>query len=123
MGSRLAGDQMIGIGERLPARPSHTTVRTGPYTAVRRVKLRGSGEARQAEGIKEGIRQGLADRRFMTEPPRTEAATGDAYRPVATDAPLTQLLHAPSEPLQCFHITDRSRWRIHLSKGTSTQGV
>ena len=78
---------------------SHTTVRTGPYTAVRRVKLRTGGEARQAEGSKEGLGQGLADRRFMTEPPRAEAATGDSHRPVASGAPLARLLHAPCEPL------------------------
>ncbi len=35
----------------------------------------------------------------MTEPPRAEAATGDTHRPVATDAPFAQLLHAPCEPL------------------------
>ena len=33
----------------MPAIPSHTTVRTGPYTAVRRVKLRTGGQAGQAE--------------------------------------------------------------------------
>ena len=36
----------------MPAQPSHTTVRTEPYTAVRRVKLRPGGESRQAERIK-----------------------------------------------------------------------
>jgi hypothetical protein len=29
----------IGIGVGLAAVPSHTTVRTGPYTAVRRIKV------------------------------------------------------------------------------------
>ena len=28
----------IGIGASLAARPSHTTVHTGPYTAIRQVK-------------------------------------------------------------------------------------
>jgi len=35
----------------LPALPSHTTVRTGPYTAVRRVKLRAGGQSGQAERV------------------------------------------------------------------------
>ena len=33
----------------MPALPSHTAVRTSPYTAVRRVKLRTGGQSGQAE--------------------------------------------------------------------------
>jgi DNA replication protein DnaC len=33
-----AGSPIIGIGRSLAAPPSHTTVRTGPYTAVRQIK-------------------------------------------------------------------------------------
>jgi hypothetical protein len=40
VGDRLEPDsrsqaRLIGIGRRSPAVPCHTTVRTGPYTAVR----------------------------------------------------------------------------------------
>lgn len=46
--------ESIRIGGSLAAPPSHTTVRTGPYTAVRRVKRIG-GQTRKTEGIKVGI--------------------------------------------------------------------
>ena len=49
---------------------------TGPYTAVRQVKLNTGGEARHAERINEGIEQGLSDRRLMTEPPQAEGTPG-----------------------------------------------
>jgi hypothetical protein len=75
----------------LPAHPSHTTVRTELYTAVRRVKLRPGGELRQAERIKEGLGQDLADRRVLAEPPRPEVAAGGFLRPLATHPALLQL--------------------------------
>ena len=36
---KLTQDLLIGIGGASGLRPSHTTVRTGPYTAVREVEL------------------------------------------------------------------------------------
>ena len=38
LGGRRAAAPVIGIGGGLAAAPSHTTVHTGPYTAVRRIK-------------------------------------------------------------------------------------
>ena len=89
----------------MPAPPCHTTVRTEPYTAVRRVKLRPGGESRQAERIKEGLGQGLADRRVLAEPPRPEVAAGGFLRPLATH-PASLQLRPPSSnvlPLRLQH--------------------
>src|SRR5438067_4853977 len=43
-----AGLRQIGIGVSLAAAPSHTTVHTGPYTAVRWMKAPGAPRQRRA---------------------------------------------------------------------------
>jgi hypothetical protein len=45
----------IGIGGASRLRPSHTTVRTGPYTAVREVALTRLEQGWQAERFEVGI--------------------------------------------------------------------
>lgn len=44
----LAGLPTIGIGRASRPRPSHTTVHTDPYMAVRKVKLQAAGRAFRA---------------------------------------------------------------------------
>jgi hypothetical protein len=45
----------IGIGGASRLRPSHTTVRTGPYTAVREVELTRSEQGWETERSEVGV--------------------------------------------------------------------
>jgi hypothetical protein len=84
------------------------------------------GEARHAERIKEGIGQGLADRRLMTEPSRSESAASGSHRSVATHAPLLQLLTRRPNVFHCFQTTHRARahfWRGLVRKFGSLESA
>src|SRR5438067_3145323 len=65
---------LIGIGQRLPADPCHTTVRTGPYTAVRGVALALIGQRRKTERAEVGIGQAEMQGLVLTGGPRTAEA-------------------------------------------------
>ncbi len=60
----------IGIGGASRPRPSHTTVRTGPYTAVRLDERSPGVQSRQSERVEVGIGQGNVHRLGLTETPR-----------------------------------------------------
>lgn len=47
---------LIGIGRSLTAPPSHTTVHTGPYTAIRLIKAGSNPGEHKTERFKVGIR-------------------------------------------------------------------
>src|SRR6266567_3027520 len=63
-------------GRRLPADPCHTTVRTGPYTAVRGVTLALLGQRRETERAEVGIGQAEMQGLVLTGGPRTAEAGG-----------------------------------------------
>jgi len=46
---------MIGIGQRLPADPCHTTGHTGPYPAIRGATLVFLSQRRKTKRVKVGI--------------------------------------------------------------------
>ena len=81
----------IGIGERSPVLPSHTTVHAGPHTAVRRIKRGPYDQGRKPELGKVSIRQSDGQGGRVREPPRTVRAPGRFRREVLTDAPFAQL--------------------------------
>src|SRR5437660_11765109 len=59
-----------------PRRPSHTTVRTGPYTAVREVALTRSEQGRKAERFEVGIGEPEAEGFTPCDRPMATAAAG-----------------------------------------------
>src|SRR5216684_1045937 len=67
---------MIGIGGASRLHPSHTTVRTGPYTAVREVTLTRFDQGQESERFEVGI--GECNREVFApgEVPVSTAATG-----------------------------------------------
>ncbi len=81
--------------------PSHTTVRTGPYTAVRRVELTANRQSRKSQPVEVNIGQCDSKRRTVGEPPRTVSAARRLRGQVSTHSPFRQLPkpHRPSPPL------------------------
>ena len=72
---------MIGIGGASRLRPSHTTVRTGPYTAVREVTLTRFDQGRQTKRFEVGVGQ----------PDREGFAPGDVPGAAAAAGRIAQL--------------------------------
>jgi hypothetical protein len=60
--------------------PCHTTVRTGPYTAVRRVELPTGSQSRKADGVEVSVGQRLAQSNALTQVPGTSVAAGGIGR-------------------------------------------
>ena len=81
--------------------PSHTTVHTGPYTAVRRVELTANRQSRKSQPVEVSVGQRNSERRAAGEPPRTISAARRSRGQVATHSPLRQLpkSYPPSLPL------------------------
>src|SRR5713226_4165253 len=67
---------MIGIGGASRLRPSHTTVRTGPYTAVREVTLTRLDQGRETERFEVGIGESHGEGLAPGEMPGSTAAAG-----------------------------------------------
>src|SRR5713226_9429307 len=63
-------------GGALQLRPSHTTVHTGPYTAVREVALTRFDQGRETERVEVGIGEPDGEGSASGEIPRTAAAAG-----------------------------------------------
>ena len=69
--SPARAEAQIGIGGASWLRPSHSTVRTGPPTAVGGVSSgMASGDGRGAQPVEEGVGQRDAQRRAVADPPR-----------------------------------------------------
>src|ERR1039457_4265973 len=77
-------------GEGSLPRPSHTTVRTGPYAAVRLVMLSARDQGRKAKRGEIGIRQGPVQSRALAHAPRAAAGAGGFRRLLPTHAPPDQ---------------------------------
>ena len=91
----------IGIGGALRPRPSHTTVRTSSYTAVRRIVRLAGREERQAECGEGGVGECKGQRGAVAEPPRAMWAAGGCRRQIPADAAASQFgkARAPALPL------------------------
>src|SRR5712672_4718157 len=66
----------IGIGGASRLRPSHTTVRTGPYTAVREVTLTCFDQRRETERFEVGIGESHGEGFAPGNMPGSTTATG-----------------------------------------------
>ena len=102
----------IDIGERSPA---VTTVRTGPYTAVRWMKLPARNQGRNPERSKIGVGQRESKGRAVRRLPR---AVGTASRFSGQTLSHSAFRSSANRLLLCFHcfqIADRSRRLVHSS--------
>src|SRR5262245_59656988 len=93
-----------GIGGASRLRPSHTTVRTGPYTAVREVALTRSKQRGKAERFEVGIGEPEAEGFAPCDRPRATAATG-RVTPLPRDSQCGQ---CRSATLRCFPLAPKS---------------
>src|ERR1017187_8902678 len=71
-------------------RPSHTTVRTGPYTAVRLVMLSTLDQGRKSKRAEIGIRQGLVQSRALARTPRAATRASGLRRRLPAHTPPDQ---------------------------------
>jgi hypothetical protein len=71
----------IGIGGAYRLRPSRTTVRTGPYTAVREVTLTRFDQGRKTERFEVGIGESDGEGFAPGEMPGSTAASGHVAQP------------------------------------------
>src|ERR1035437_8145032 len=95
-----------GIGGASRLRPSHTTVRTGPYTAVRKVELTRFEQGWETErfevSIGEPHREGFAP----DDVPRATTAAGRVARKLPRDSQCDQCRSATP---WCFPLAPESR--------------
>ena len=93
MASRILYHQAmteIDIGRRSPGCPCHTTLRTGPYTAVRRVELATDGQRRKPRARKKALGSAIARARTVRQMPRAMGTAGRLSGQVLTHATFPQ---------------------------------
>src|SRR5258708_9374142 len=91
----------MGMGGASRLRPSHTTVRTGPYTAVREVTLTRFDQGRETERFEVGIGESHGEGFAPGEMPGSMAAAGH----VAQLPPDSQCDECRSPTPWCFPLT------------------
>src|ERR1039458_650942 len=76
MGLHVRDVPLIGIGGASRLRPSHTTVRTGPYTAVREVRLTRFDQGQETERFEVSIGKSHGERFTPGNMPGATTAAG-----------------------------------------------
>src|ERR1039458_4924890 len=120
MGLHVRDVPMIGIGGASRLRPSHTTVRTGPYTAVRKVELTRFEQGWETERFEVSIGEPHREGFPPGDVPRPTPAAGRVARKLPRDSQCDQCRSATP---WCFPLAPESRDRKSTRLNSSHLGI